>query len=121
MKLLFAEDDRDLSAAVKTLLERSGYLVDELVYLSRMEEEHPALAMESVDLGNLLSETAEPFAAMAEFGGKEMRISADPGLRVTGDRASLQRLLSTLCDNAVKYTPEGGSIFAGSPRKAVPR
>ena len=28
MKLLFAEDDRDLSAAVKTLLERSGFLVD---------------------------------------------------------------------------------------------
>ncbi len=28
MKLLFAEDDRDLSAAVKTLLERSGYAVD---------------------------------------------------------------------------------------------
>ena len=28
MKLLFAEDDRDLSAAVKTLLERSGYVVD---------------------------------------------------------------------------------------------
>ncbi|MBR0407838.1 MAG: response regulator transcription factor [Clostridia bacterium] len=28
MKLLFAEDDRDLSVAVKTLLERSGYLVD---------------------------------------------------------------------------------------------
>ena len=28
MKLLFAEDDRDLSRAVKTLLERSGFLVD---------------------------------------------------------------------------------------------
>ena len=28
MKLLFAEDDRDLSTAVKTLLERSGYIVD---------------------------------------------------------------------------------------------
>ena len=28
MKLLFAEDDRDLSIAVKTLLERTGYLVD---------------------------------------------------------------------------------------------
>ena len=28
MKILFAEDDRDLSAAVKTLLERSDYLVD---------------------------------------------------------------------------------------------
>ncbi len=87
-------------------------LVDELVYLSRMEEEHPALAMESLALGALLEETAEPFAAMAEFGGKEMQIKADRDLRVTGDRASLQRLLSTLCDNAVKYTPEGGSIRA---------
>jgi DNA-binding response OmpR family regulator len=28
VRLLFAEDDRDLSAAVKTLLERNGYLVD---------------------------------------------------------------------------------------------
>lgn len=28
MKLLLAEDDRDLSAALKTLLERSGYMVD---------------------------------------------------------------------------------------------
>ena len=28
MKILFAEDDRDLSAAVKTLLERSGFMVD---------------------------------------------------------------------------------------------
>lgn len=28
MRLLFAEDDRDLSTAVKTLLERSGYMVD---------------------------------------------------------------------------------------------
>lgn len=87
-------------------------LVDELVYLSRMEEEHPAMTMESVSLGALLEETAEPFAAMAEFGGKEMKITADPDLRVTGDRASLQRLMSTLCDNAVKYTPEGGTILA---------
>ena len=85
-------------------------LVDELVYLSRMEEENPAMAMESLSLGALLEETAEPFAAMAEFGGKEMQVSADRDLRVSGDRASLQRLVSTLCDNAVKYTPEGGTI-----------
>ena len=88
------------------------HLVDELVYLFRMEEAHPALSMEHVPLGKLLEETAEPFAAMAEFGGKEMQVTADPDLCVTGDRDSLQRLLSTLCDNAVKYTPEGGTIRA---------
>ena len=87
-------------------------LVDELVYLSRMEEEHPALSMERTDLGALLEETAEPFAAMAEFNGREMAVRADPGLFVSGDRASLQRLISTLCDNAAKYAPEGGTISA---------
>ena len=87
-------------------------LVDELVYLSRMEEEHPALTMETVAIGSLLEETAEPFTAMAEFSGKEMTVRADPSLNVTGDRASLQQLLSTLCDNAVKYASENGSILA---------
>lgn len=87
-------------------------LVDELVYLSRMEEEHPALERESVNLGALLEETAEPFEAMAEYQGKTMAVRADKDLRVTGDRASLQRLLSTLCDNAAKYAPEGGDIRA---------
>ena len=77
-----------------------------------MEEEHPALEMDSVSIGALLEETAEPFTAMAEFNGKEMSVRADRSLKVTGDRASLQRLISTLCDNAVKYVPEGGSILA---------
>ena len=87
-------------------------LVDELVYLSRMEEEHPAMTMESLSVGALLEETAEPFAAMAEFGGKELRIKAERNLHVNGDRSAMQRLISTLCDNAVKYTPEGGVIRA---------
>ena len=89
-------------------------LVDELVYLSRMEEEHPTLEMESLDPGKLLEETAEPFAAMAEYGGLEMRVTAEEGLRMTGDRASIQRLMSTLCDNAVKYA-------SGSPVTAEVR
>ena len=88
------------------------HLVDELVYLSRMEEENPALTMESLAPGTMLRETAEPFQAMAEFSGKEMKVEADDGLRITGNRPSLQRLMSTLLDNAVKYTPEGGDILA---------
>ena len=82
-------------------------LVDELVYLSRMEEENPPLTVEELDAGKLLEETAEPFVSMAEFSGREMVVEAEEGLRITGDRASLQRLMSTLCDNAVKYASDG--------------
>ena len=82
-------------------------LVDELVYLSRMEEEHPTLEFETLDPGELLKETAEPFAAMAEYNGLEMTVTAEKDLQMKGDRASIQRLMSTLCDNAVKYASAG--------------
>ena len=82
-------------------------LVDELVYLSRMEEENPVLQIEAFDPGKLLEETAEPFAAMAEYNGLKMTVTAEKGLRMNGDKASIQRLMSTLCDNAVKYASEG--------------
>ena len=82
-------------------------LVDELIYLSRMEEEHPPLSPEKLDPAALLEETAEPFVSMAEYSGREMTVEAEKGLQMTGDRASLQRLMSTLCDNAVRYASEG--------------
>ena len=82
-------------------------LVDELVYLSRMEEEFPATELETLDPGRLLEETAEPFVAMAEYKGWEMAVTAEADLKMSGDRASIQRLMSTLCDNAVKYASEG--------------
>ena len=108
MELLEMEKEDD--PWVKSTLKQTAVmrrLVDELVYLSRMEEESPSLEMEPLDAGALLRETAEPFAAMAEFGGKEMRVETEGDLRITGDRASLQRMLSTLCDNAVKYASDG--------------
>ena len=86
------------------------HLVDELVYLSRMEEENAPLVMESLSLAPLIQETAEPFAAMAEYQGKSMEVDAEDGLTLRGDRASVQRLLSTLLDNAVKYASADGSI-----------
>lgn len=85
-------------------------LVDELVYLSRMEEENAPLTMEDLPLSALLQEAAEPFLAMAEYQGKSMAVDAKDGLTLRGDRASIQRLLSTLLDNAVKYAPRDGSI-----------
>ena len=87
------------------------HLVDELVYLSRMEEENAPLAMEAFSLAQLLEETAEPFIAMAEFQGKTMAVDAQGDLALRGDRASIQRLLSTLLDNAVKYAPAEGGIL----------
>ena len=90
------------------------HLVDELVYLSRLEEENAPLVMEAIPLAPMLRETAEPFQAMAEFQGKNMTVETEGELTVRGDRASLQRLFSTLLDNAVKYAPAEGSILVSA-------
>jgi hypothetical protein len=82
-----------------------------------MEEENPALTMEPLNPGAMLQEAAEPFQAMAEFNGKELTTKADGDMRITGNRASVERLMSTMLDNAVKYTPEGGRILAEAVRE----
>ena len=87
-------------------------LVEELVYLSRMEEENAQLNPEPLALDALLRETAEPFADMAEFNGKTLTVSAEQPITIQADRASIQRLISTLLDNAVKYASDEGPILA---------
>ena len=78
-------------------------LVDELVYLSRLEEESPNLTFEPLQIASLLREVAEPYEAMAEYNGTEFSVSADDALWISGDTPSVTRMLSTLCDNAAKY------------------
>ncbi len=85
-------------------------LVGELIYLSRLDEEDARLQKVDVDLSRLARETAEPFVGMAEFAGKTLDVQAGDGIHVTGDGAMLGRLVSILCDNAVKYAPEGDTI-----------
>lgn len=85
-------------------------LVGELIYLSRLDEEDAKLQRTELDLTKLAEESAEPFVGMAEFAGKALDVRAEPDVTVTGDQAMLGRLVSILCDNAVKYAPEGDTI-----------
>ena len=85
-------------------------LVDELVYLSRMEEENPTLSREPLQLSPLIREVAEPFQAMAEYNGSDFLVEAKDSLWINGDQDSIRRLISTLCDNAAKYAAPDGPI-----------
>ncbi len=85
-------------------------LVNDMIYLSRLDEDGTELLKENVHLSALLTETAEPFQAMADFAGKTMTIEAEEQLWVSGEAGALRKLISQLCDNAVKYAPEADRI-----------
>ena len=85
-------------------------LVNNLIYLSRMDEEGAHLQKEDLNFSELVTEQAESFQGMAEFMGKSFRLAVRRDIRLTGDRDALKRLISQLCENAVKYAPEEDTI-----------
>ena len=95
---------------IRNQTQRLTELTEELVYLSRMEEEDPSLPMQELSLSELVEETAQSFLAIALSKGKTFSASVDPDLNVRGEEKTLAKLVSILLDNAMKYSPEGGAV-----------
>ena len=89
---------------------RLAELTEDLVYLSKMEEENAALRMQRFSLSELVQETGESFQAPALSKKKTFRLSVMPGVEMTGDRKAVGKLVSVLLDNAMKYSPEDGIV-----------
>lgn len=68
------------------------------------------LAPSNIDISYLISETCEFFTPAADFKQIVLQHHIQPGCHILADTNSLQRLLSNLLDNALKYTPAGGTI-----------
>ena len=89
---------------------RMTALVNQLVALSRMDEEGPSLNITEVALGKLVADTAREFEPLAKERGKAITASIDKEISYLGDETLLQRLVGILMDNAIKYCDQGGEI-----------
>jgi heavy metal sensor kinase len=91
-------------------------LVNQLLTLARAELGEIALAREPVDLTALASAVAEQLEPVAQANGLQLACRADADVTVTGDAGWIERLLLNLLDNAMKYTPAGGTILLSVAR-----
>ena len=85
-------------------------LVNQLVALSRMDEEGQTLNVTAVALGELVTDTVSEFETLAKERGKAITASVDKEISYLGDEALLHRLVGILMDNAIKYCDQGGEI-----------
>lgn len=95
---------------IRCQVRRLAGLTQDLIYLSRMEEETAPIQPIEFPLSDLTEEMAQSFQGLAKAHGKQLTLSIQPMLSYTGDEKAVRQLLSILLDNALKYTPEGGEI-----------
>lgn len=100
--------------ALAEVLEHTGRmsaLVDDLLVLARTDAGIEVRQDTTFDLLDVARATCQEAAVLAQGRHVGVRIDAsDEVLMVSGDRVSLQRLLLILLDNAVKYSPDSGTV-----------
>jgi two-component system sensor histidine kinase QseC len=105
-----AERDRSIAAVEQGML-RLERLAAQLLELGRLEPEAPSTQSERIDLGAC---TALQLSALLEAGlgrGIDVELHGrDAAARVQGEPLAIEALLRNLIDNALRYTPVGGSV-----------
>lgn len=85
-------------------------LVQNMLTLSRMEEEGRGIVLSDIDLSAIMRETAAGFQTAAEAAGKQYSVQIEEGVHINGEPRSMTQLLSVLIDNALKYSDAEGNI-----------
>ena len=88
---------------------RMTHLIEDIIHLSRLEEQSDMFPLETVDLKSMTMEIADTLQMAARERGIQICVEGDIP-EVEGVRPVLYDMLYNLCDNAIKYNKECGQV-----------
>ncbi len=86
-------------------------LVDEMLDASRLEAGRVALRRERVSLGDVVGEVITELGPLAHGKRQTVSVSHQPARAIDADADKVHQIIVNLVSNAIRYTPEGGTIM----------
>ena len=91
--------------------ERLYRMIQQLLYLSQIENTKPIGRITEIDLARLAESTACRFKRQLAQKGLTLTLEVPPEARYYGDQDALQQIVINLIDNAIKYSDSGEIVL----------
>ena len=104
------DDTRSYLEVVSRSSNRLLRLVDDLLFVARLQSGRLELMPSRLDLNEIAQQSAQEARGRADAKDLELVVDANGPVPVDGDRGRIFQLLDNLISNAIKFTPDGGRV-----------
>ena len=95
---------------IKSQTDRMNVLVNDLLNLTRLENNSSDFIRTDFDLSKAVTNTALPFECQAFESSKDFEVDVEEGLTVNGSEKHIKQMTAIFIDNALKYSNAGGTV-----------
>jgi PAS domain S-box-containing protein len=117
--VLFGEEERaTFLGYIASEAGRLTAIVDRLLAVARLDSGDLQVQLAPIDVSAVVSEVVSSAKQSFVLAGHQFVLDLPPEpLTVTADREKLRQIVTDLVDNAVKYSPEGGTVRVAARRR----
>lgn len=108
------EEYQNMAGSTVEECDRLLRMINMMLEISETEAGISTLNLSDVDVSELIEDACDLYQPLAEDRGIHIEANNPIKYHLCGDKSKLQRVLSNLLENAIKYTPAGGKIIVSS-------
>lgn len=105
-------DDAELLEDIVLETDRLTGLATNLLELARLDANQLYIEQEVFDLGSITRDVTHRLQTVADTKGVSLAVESSEKVLILADSQLFEQVILILLDNAVKYTPRGGSVTA---------